>query len=239
MVGFVCFERYGFGCNASCVIDPVITPEHFAQTLVEDYALAQNYHGVITRAIQEQLSDYKAHITSVDGDWKPPSSTKEMASTDGYKADEEDGNDADMRDTDAEEATKDCDLKLLEGDDDVAVVGQGSLDDEDVKWWESWRKRARRESAFSSSRSVASRNRRKRRKVASVKVEDSDAFETDKEWLRTTDDFEIDEKMVHEDLRILIKVRDQFIFLCVRGSAPYIWILARYHRRIYEVGRSV
>lgn len=174
----------------------------------------------------------------MDGDWRPPSSTREMTA-DGYKADEEDGNDAEMREADAEEAMKDCDLKLLEGDDDMAVVGQGSLDDEDVKWWESWRKRARRESAFSSSRIVASRNRRKRRKVASVKVEDSDALETDKEWPRTTDEFEIDEKMVHEDLRILIKVRDQTIFLCVRGSAPYVWILARYHRRIYEVGRSV
>ncbi|KAG1819278.1 uncharacterized protein BJ212DRAFT_1218784, partial [Suillus subaureus] len=48
--------------------DPVITPEHFAQTLIEDYALPHSYQGVITRAIQEQLSDFKAHIASVDGD---------------------------------------------------------------------------------------------------------------------------------------------------------------------------
>ncbi|KAG1752128.1 hypothetical protein EDB19DRAFT_1627888 [Suillus lakei] len=136
--------------------DPVITPEHFAQTLIEDYALPQSYHGVITRAIQEQLSDFKAHIAS-----------------------------------------------LLE-DDDLTMVDRGSLDDEDVKWWESWRKRSRHESTF--TRSISSRNERKRRKVASVKIEESDAFETDKEKPHTADEIEVDEKTVHEDLRILIKL---------------------------------
>lgn len=183
--------------------DPVITPEHFAQTLVEDYALPQSYHGVITRAIQEQLSDFKAHIARVDGDWKPPSSAREMALTDGYKADEEDGNDADMRETDADDIADDYNRKLLE-DDDLTMVDRGSLDDEDVKWWESWRKRSRQESAF--TRSISLRNQRKRRKVTSVKVEESDAFETDKEIPHIVDEIEIDEKTVHEDLRILIKL---------------------------------
>lgn len=183
--------------------DPVITPEHFAQTLIEDYALPQSYHGVIVRAIQEQLGDFKAHIASVDGDWRPPSSAREMATMDGYKADEEDGNDADVRETDAEDATNDYDRKLLE-DDDLTMVDRGSLDDEDVKWWESWRKRSRQESAF--ARSISLRNSRKRRKVASVKVEESDAFETDKERPHTADEIEVDEKTVHEDLRILIKL---------------------------------
>ncbi|KAG1802066.1 uncharacterized protein HD556DRAFT_1228080 [Suillus plorans] len=136
--------------------DPVITPEHFAQTLIEDYALPQSYHGVITRAIQEQLSDFKAHIA-----------------------------------------------RLLE-DDDLTMVDRGSLDDEDVKWWESWRKRSRQESAF--TRSISLRNQRKRRKVTSVTVEESDAFETDKEIPHIVDEIEIDEKTVHEDLRILIKL---------------------------------
>ncbi|KAG1859989.1 hypothetical protein C8R48DRAFT_605512 [Suillus tomentosus] len=162
--------------------DPVITPEHFAQTLVEDYALPQSYHGVITRAIQEQLSDFKAHIA---------------------RADEEDGTDADMRETDADDIADDYNRKLLE-DDDLTMVDRGSLDDEDVKWWESWRKRSRHESAF--TRSISLRNQRKRRKVASVTVEESDAFETDKEIPHIVDEIEIDEKTVHEDLRILIKL---------------------------------
>lgn len=149
---------------------------------------------------------------------------------DGYKADEEDGNDADMRETDAEDVTKDSDHEFLGGDD--LPVGQGNLDDEDVKWWESWRKRSRRESVF--SRGIASRNRRKRRKV-SVKTEESDAFETDKDRPRTADDFEIDDKIVHEDLRILIKVCDWPGFYVLLIGA-HLWILARYHRGIYEVG---
>jgi hypothetical protein len=149
------------------------------------------------------LSDFKAHIASVDGDWKPPSSAREIATTDGYKADEEDGNDADVRETDVEDVTDEYNRKLLE-DDDLTMVDRGSLDDEDVKWWESWRKRSRQESAF--ARSISLRNQRKRRKVTSVKVEESDAFETDKEMPHTADEIEVDEKTVHEDLRILIKV---------------------------------
>ena len=48
--------------------DPVITPEHFAQTLIEDYNLAPSYHAIITKSIQDQLSDYKAHTVNYDGD---------------------------------------------------------------------------------------------------------------------------------------------------------------------------
>lgn len=154
---------------------------------------------------------------------------------DEYKADDEDGNDADMRETDAEDVTKDSDRELLGGD-DLTVVGLGSLDDEDVTWWDSWRKRARRESAF--SRSVTSKNRRKRRKVTLVKAEESDALETDKDRPRTADEIEIDEKTLHEDLRILIKVCDRSgYFVSLIGA--HLWILARHHRGIYEVGRSV
>jgi hypothetical protein len=128
-----------------------------------------------------------------------------MTTTDGYQADEEDGNEADMRETDAEDVTDDFDRKLLE-DNDLTMMDRGNLDDEDVKWWESWRKRSRQENTF--TRSISSRNQRKRRKVASVKVEESDAFDTDKEIPHTADEIEVDEKMVHEDLRILIKVFD-------------------------------
>ncbi|KAJ6591033.1 SNF5-domain-containing protein [Mycena vulgaris] len=48
--------------------DPVISPEHFAQTVVEDYNLAPTYHAVITKTIQDQLSDYRAHSANYDGD---------------------------------------------------------------------------------------------------------------------------------------------------------------------------
>ncbi|PCH37509.1 SNF5-domain-containing protein [Wolfiporia cocos MD-104 SS10] len=48
--------------------DPVITPEIFAQSVVEDYGLSQSYHAVITKAIQDQLSDFKAHSATFGED---------------------------------------------------------------------------------------------------------------------------------------------------------------------------
>ncbi|KAF5392743.1 hypothetical protein D9757_000812 [Collybiopsis confluens] len=48
--------------------DPVVTPEIFAQTVVEDYQLAPTYHSTIVKNIQEQLSDYKAHSALYDGE---------------------------------------------------------------------------------------------------------------------------------------------------------------------------
>jgi SWI/SNF-related matrix-associated actin-dependent regulator of chromatin subfamily B protein 1 len=49
-------------------IDPVVTPEAFAQSVVEDYALTPNYHAVITKSIQDQLSDFQIHSANPDGD---------------------------------------------------------------------------------------------------------------------------------------------------------------------------
>ncbi|KAF8639180.1 hypothetical protein AX17_001667 [Amanita inopinata Kibby_2008] len=48
--------------------DPLITPEHFAQTLVEDYNLSSSYHTIITKSIQDQLSDFKAHSVNYETD---------------------------------------------------------------------------------------------------------------------------------------------------------------------------
>ncbi|EPS92595.1 hypothetical protein FOMPIDRAFT_1137574 [Fomitopsis schrenkii] len=48
--------------------DPVITPEIFAQSIVDDYALPSSYHSAITKAIQDQLSDFKAHSTTFGED---------------------------------------------------------------------------------------------------------------------------------------------------------------------------
>jgi SWI/SNF-related matrix-associated actin-dependent regulator of chromatin subfamily B protein 1 len=48
--------------------DPVITPEMFAQTVVEDYGLAPAFHATITKLIQDQLSDYKAHTSATAAD---------------------------------------------------------------------------------------------------------------------------------------------------------------------------
>ena len=50
------------------ILDPVVTPEAFAQSVVEDYALSSSYHAVITKSIQDQLSDFRIHSTNPDGD---------------------------------------------------------------------------------------------------------------------------------------------------------------------------
>ena len=46
-------------------LDPVVTPEIFAQSLIEDYGIGHSYHTTITKSIQEQLSDYKAHSATL------------------------------------------------------------------------------------------------------------------------------------------------------------------------------
>ena len=48
--------------------DPIVTPEAFAQSLVEDYTLAPSYHSIIVKTIQDQLSDFKAHSANYDGE---------------------------------------------------------------------------------------------------------------------------------------------------------------------------
>ncbi|KAG1747511.1 hypothetical protein EDD22DRAFT_1004279 [Suillus occidentalis] len=120
-----------------------------AQTLIKDYALSHpgSYHGVtvITRAIQEHLSNFKAHIANVDGNWKPPFSVREITT---------------MR------TTRTCGRQTPE-----------DLTDD-----------------------------HNHNQLAPVKVKEIDAFDTDKEMPHTADEIEIDEKTVHEDLRILIKL---------------------------------
>ncbi|KAG2743427.1 hypothetical protein P692DRAFT_20821381 [Suillus brevipes Sb2] len=153
-------------------------------TLIEDYALPQSYyyHGVITRAIQEDLSNFKAHIANVDVDWKPPSSAREIAMT---------GMTRTCGRQTPEDLTDDRNRKLLE-DVGLIVLDQGSFGDGDLKC-------------------VSSRNQRhnKCRKVAPVKAEESDAFDIDKEMPRTADEIEIDEKTLDIILGSM-KLDDQF-----------------------------
>jgi SWI/SNF-related matrix-associated actin-dependent regulator of chromatin subfamily B protein 1 len=134
-----------------------VSPEHFAQTVMEDYNLASTYHGLITKAIQDQLSDYRAHSANYDGDsW------------------------------------------------DVAVSAEdtlraGTLEGEGAAWWGAWRKRLRSEYGFVRAGRGGGH---KRRKVA--KVEDDG--DTDAERPMAVEEFVVDEKGMHEDMRILVKV---------------------------------
>lgn len=63
------FDGLDFILNYSLLfLDPVVTPENFAQSVVDDYSLPTSYHAVITKSIQEQLSDFKAHSSLYDGE---------------------------------------------------------------------------------------------------------------------------------------------------------------------------
>ncbi|KAJ3973086.1 hypothetical protein EV361DRAFT_796903 [Lentinula raphanica] len=150
--------------------DPIITPEIFAQTVVEDYQLSSSYHAIIVKNIQEQLSDYKAHSALYDGEGSD------------YKAD---GN-------------------------DLSITENGSLNDGDAAWWESWRKRLRTEYGFVKA-GKGTKGKRKR-KIAGVKEETADDADIEDtvslvdEKPLTVEEFEMDEGKMTEDMRIVIKL---------------------------------
>ncbi|KAJ7039043.1 SNF5-domain-containing protein [Mycena alexandri] len=135
----------------------VVSPEHFAQTVVEDYNLAPLYLGVIVKSIQDQLSDYRANSAHYEGD-----SWNVLKSVDSQKNN----------------------------------TGAGKLEGESAEWWCNWRKRLRTEYGFVRKERM---ERRKRRKV--VKDE-----ETENEQPMAVEDFDVNEKRVHEDMRILIRL---------------------------------
>ncbi|CDO68596.1 hypothetical protein BN946_scf184996.g27 [Trametes cinnabarina] len=152
--------------------DPIITPEIFAQSIVDDYSLAPSYHAIITKSIQEQLSDYKAHSATFG----------------------EDGTSLML--TDADDA-----------DDEDEVVMRGRINDEEAAWWAAWRKRVRSKALYKLTAPPPEVRSRKRRKV--VKEETpaaSVAPRPEGDVPMAVDDFEEDEKLMHEEMRILIKL---------------------------------
>lgn len=158
------------GCMSNLPEDPIVTPEAFAQSVVDDYGLPSSYHSVITKAIQEQLSDHKAH-SALLAELETGVVSTESSGADG---------------------------PLL----------RGQLEDEELQWWQSWRKRLRNKDGYVRTRSLlkslpepTSSRSRKRRKATeeSPRIADRDA-PMDVEM------FEFDEDKMHEEMRILIKV---------------------------------
>ncbi len=127
---------------------------------MDDYALAPSYHAIITKSIQEQLSDYKAHSATFG----------------------EDG------------------IMIDEPED----VLSGKFSEEETAWWEAWRKRVRSKTLYKLPNPPDLRAR-KRRKV--VKEEAVVPVAPGGEVMMTVDDFEEDENLLNEEMRILVKVR--------------------------------
>lgn len=140
--------------------DPVVTPEVFAQSIVDDYALGPNYHSVIVKLIQEQLTDYRAH-SRVSGQ-------------------------------------DSCELV-------ETPILRGVLDDFHAQWWEAWRVRTTR---TKSAAAISRRPRKKRRLdtfIAETNILVDDVDGLGKSMM--VDEFKLDEELVREEMRILIKVR--------------------------------
>ena len=210
-------------------LDPIVTPEAFAQSIVEDYTLAPSYHNIIVKAIQDQLSDFKAHSANYDGESGELLPSSPTLSTD------PDHNHNDIQD-------QNC------------TPMRGLLDDESIAWWMRWRTRnelaATKHNSSSRRRAGGVNNNKQQRKKRKVVVDDPDedgdshmfgdneqeddtemeedenekkkqkkkvkALVASSDVVESTDEdfkpmalneIKVDEEAMHEDIRILIKVR--------------------------------
>nr|BAM72038.1 Snf5 [Coprinopsis cinerea] len=190
--------------------DPVVTPEHFAQSLVEDYGLPPSYHGVISKSIHDQINDFKAHsflfdggVVSGDGD-----TSTELVRVKPVKAD---------------------------NDDDKDVIIRGKLDKESAEWWRNWRRKVRmmREGRTSSRKKAGKRRKveggvrvKKEKNGDEADVEDESDLEEkedvdeegtgsekEKAGVKVEDEVPLaiheipfDDNATHEEMRILIKL---------------------------------
>ena len=148
----------------SVVTDPIVTPEIFAQSVVDDYGLSSSYHAIITKSIQEQLGDYKAHSATFG----------------------EDG-------------------VMIDEPEDVL---SGRFTDEESAWWEAWRKRVRSKALYKLPNPPDVRTRKRRKVVKDETVERPEALAPPNEDApMAVDEFEEDENLMNEEMRILVKVR--------------------------------
>ncbi|KAI0701931.1 hypothetical protein BC835DRAFT_1501194 [Cytidiella melzeri] len=148
--------------------DPIITPEIFAQSIVDDYSLAPSYLTIITKVIQDQLSDYKAHSTALIDEGGVP------------------------------EVSED-------------VIVKGMLEGEEEEWWGSWRSTVRAPGFAKLANDRGASRGRKRRKMVKDEPADSQMQVTErpvvvKEQPMTLDDFEEDDSLSTEEMRILVKL---------------------------------
>jgi SWI/SNF-related matrix-associated actin-dependent regulator of chromatin subfamily B protein 1 len=56
------------GCDQGCnelmiLVDPIITPELCAQSIVDDYKMGSQYFPLVTKSISEQLSEFRASMS--------------------------------------------------------------------------------------------------------------------------------------------------------------------------------
>jgi SWI/SNF-related matrix-associated actin-dependent regulator of chromatin subfamily B protein 1 len=163
--------------------------------VVEDYNLSPSYHAVIVKSIQDQLSDFKAH--------------------------------SGLYDLDGAELSSPIAGSFAAALNEAGTPKRGSIEGDDEKWWANWRERLNRKEKKAG-------RLKKKRKVAKSgdgmdgDVEDWEEGDTEiegagvqvkKEKPLRIDEIEINEATMHEDMRILIKVRTFFL------SLPFLGLL--------------
>ena len=155
--------------------DPIVTPEAFAQSIIDDYGLSSSLHSTITKSIQEQLSDYRAHTATL-GDVSSEASSPVL-------------------------------------DVGEAPPVRGLLGDQDVEWWNGWKKRLRNPSGFVKTRALLKREedkdprlKTKKRKKGAILPKIENLKEVDEDSSVDVEMLEIDEEKLLEEMRILIKV---------------------------------
>jgi SWI/SNF-related matrix-associated actin-dependent regulator of chromatin subfamily B protein 1 len=144
---------------------------------------------VIVKSINDQLSDFKAHSGLYDGDGTELSSPILGIVGVGLKPGED-------------------------------TLKQGTLDEENEKWWADWRKRLRVVEKGGGRKTKVRKT--KRRKIATKvtdgtegDVEDGFGMDVETEDDKSTvwekplplEEIDVNEQMMHEDMRILVRVR--------------------------------
>jgi len=201
--------------------DPIVTPEIFAQSLVEDYNLSSSYHGVITKSIQDQLSDFHAHAFGSNLDDEMPISPVVYSASQGKETSILRGG---LDDEDARWWARW--RRKLKREARKAVEEADAL--------KAGKKRRKAGANKREGTKQAGGLKKKRKMVVLVDVrkddgdddvnvladnemdeadyeKDSDTDEEDEWKLLSVDEIKVNEESMHEDMRILIKVRTIFV----------------------------
>lgn len=127
--------------------------------------MAPSYVAVVTKVIQDQLSDYKAHTATF------------------------------------------LDDESTSSPEDVIV--KGSLEEKEASWWETWRTKVRSEGFAKLPDEPEQHTSRKRRKVVKDEAVEPQVVPPAVlgEQPMSLDEFEEDDSLALEEMRILIKVR--------------------------------
>ena len=126
--------------------DPIITPEIFAQSIVDDYSLSQNYHPIITKSIQDQLSDYKAHSLAFGDDNSALNSPTDPHPP--FTPFSNSNSNSNSNNNNTSTATTLGKNPNSNGQSSSAAVDlvmeKGRLEEEEGEWWEKWRENVRK-----------------------------------------------------------------------------------------------